>query len=446
MIASASSLFSDRDSMEDALRASEQKYHDLIENGMDVVFSLDLEGNFTYVSSQCQKILGYEPSELIGRSSLPMTHPEDVPACLGAIDKLMQGQSVYDLEYRGFTKDGTLHWYTNNLAPVFDRQGTIVGLQGILRIIDQQKEAEVELQQKNQQLEQQAKVLEAAMAELKRTQLQLMQSEKMSALGKLVAGIAHEINNPVSFIYGNLTHADNYVQDLLRLIHHYQTHYPQPIEAITEIIEDIDLPFLTQDLSQLFGSMKNGADRIKQIVLSLRNFARMDESGMKTVNLQEGLESTLLMMEHRLKSTTQGVQIQVHREFENLPMVNCYPGELNQVFMHLISNAIDALQDPAILQPQLWLEIGRSTDSTVLVKVRDNGLGISDAIVAKMFDPFFTTKPVGRGTGMGLALSYQIIAQRHGGQLEYRPNPLMSGSEFLLTIPMVLLERSEGAV
>jgi signal transduction histidine kinase len=329
---------------------------------------------------------------------------------------------------------------------VFDRQGTIVGLQGIVRIIDQQKEAEAELQLKNQQLEQQAKALEAAMAELRSTQLQLMQSEKMSALGKLVAGIAHEINNPVSFIYGNLTHADNYVQDLLRLIHNYQIHYPQPIEAITEIIEDIDLPFLTQDLSQLFGSMKNGADRIKQIVLSLRNFARMDESAMKTVNLQDGLESTLLMMEHRLKSTPQGVEIQVHWDIEDLPAVICYPGELNQVFMHLISNAIDALQDPAILQPQLWLEMRRSTDSTVLVKVRDNGLGISDAIAAKMFDPFFTTKPVGQGTGMGLALSYQIVVQRHGGQLEYRPNPLISGSEFFLTIPMVLLERSGVAV
>lgn len=292
------------------------------------------------------------------------------------------------------------------------------------------------------QLKQQAQYLEQALNKLQRTQSQLIQSEKMSSLGQLVAGIAHEINNPVSFIYGNINHVEAYFQNLLSLISHYQNYYPAPPSTITKAIAAIDLDFLRGDLPKLMRSMKTGAERIRKIILSLRNFARMDESEYKAVNLHDGIESTLMILENRLKEQAHRLPIDIIREYEDLPLVECYAGQLNQVFINILVNAIDAFdehkQDVNSLENQQnFIRIITSPldPQSVMIRFIDNGSGISEADQKRLFDPFFTTKPVGKGTGMGLAIAHQTITERHGGTLECKSS-VGQGTEFLITLPL----------
>lgn len=296
----------------------------------------------------------------------------------------------------------------------------------------------------------QAQYLADALQKLQQTQAQLIQHEKMSSLGQLVAGVAHEINNPVNFISGNITYANDYISDLLRMLSLYQEHYPDPVPPIQEMVEMIDLEFITEDLPQLLSSMKIGAERIYQIVISLRNFSRLDEAEMKPVNLHEGIENTLLILQNRLKRNKAGAIIQVLREYENLPLVECCAGQVNQVFMNLLSNAIDAvdevLDNPTIIistevivcpvVDKLEQNSDKSVDCVpqVIVRIRDNGCGMTEAIQQKVFNPFFTTKPVGKGTGLGLSISYQIIAEKHYGTIQCMSQPEV-GTEFRIQIP-----------
>jgi signal transduction histidine kinase len=278
--------------------------------------------------------------------------------------------------------------------------------------------------------------LQEALQNLKTTQAQLVQVEKMSSLGQMVAGIAHEINNPVNFIEGNSVHLGNYVNDLLQLVTLYQTHYPQPNRQITEFRETIDLDFLQQDSTQILSSIQMGAKRIGQIVLSLRNFSRLDESDRKFADLQEGIENTLMIVSHRLH------QIHLTQHYDNLPQVECYPAQLNQVILHLLTNAIDAIatQQNIAQQKQMSFsgEIAIATQKLnaqqVQIRIQDNGCGIPPEIQSKIFDPFFTTKAVGQGTGMGLAIVYQIIEKHHGTIKVH--SQMGSGTEFKITLPM----------
>ncbi|MDX2097071.1 MAG: ATP-binding protein [Leptolyngbyaceae cyanobacterium bins.59] len=295
---------------------------------------------------------------------------------------------------------------------------------------------------------------------LKEAQSQLIQTEKMSGLGQMVAGIAHEINNPINFIYGNLPHASSYTQDLLNLIELYQKKYPNRDPEIEDLEEEIDLEFLIEDLQKMLTSMRIGADRIREIVLSLRNFSRLDEAEMKYVSVHEGIDSTLLILQHRLKPSPTHVGIQVVKEYGNLPPVECYAGQLNQVFMNILSNAIDALDkaaqdapravtvpaDPAMagkgaapegaFKPCITIHTEVSADQRrVMVRFKDNGPGIDPAHQTKLFDPFFTTKPVGQGTGLGLSISYQIVVEKHHGSLKCVSDG-SQGAEFLLEIPI----------
>ncbi|MEM7712961.1 MAG: ATP-binding protein, partial [Cyanobacteria bacterium P01_A01_bin.68] len=292
-----------------------------------------------------------------------------------------------------------------------------------------------QLEEKNQELQAITQQLQTTLQKLKRTQSQLVHNEKMSSLGQLVAGIAHEINNPVSFIYGNLTYTSTYIESLLELIDIYQEHscnnnIPQAIEKI----EEIDLPYIREDVPNLINSMKMGASRIRDIVKSLRIFSRLDEANIKSIDIHESLDSTLMILVQKLGS------IQVIKDYAQLPQVNCYAGEINQVFLHLITNAIDALsagvgefiepkQAPTI---RITTEIG--TSNTVIVRIADNGMGMKDNIKQKIFDPFFTTKPVGQGTGMGLSISHQIITEKHRGNLECISSP-GQGTTFIIKIP-----------
>ncbi|MBW4649132.1 MAG: PAS domain S-box protein [Kastovskya adunca ATA6-11-RM4] len=293
-----------------------------------------------------------------------------------------------------------------------------------------------------QQAQEKATQLQQTLRQLQQTQAQLIQTEKMSGLGQLVAGVAHEINNPVNFIYGNLSHATTYTEDLLNLAALYAKHYPHPHPEIQDEIEAVDLDFISEDLPRLLKSMQMGSDRIRQIVLSLRNFSRTDEADKKDVDIHEGIENTLLILHHRFKAKSDYPEIEVVKEYSTLPLVECYVGQLNQVFMNILTNAIDALelldfsrQTPG-KKPKIWLRTSISDDqSRVLIRLIDNGPGMSESTRTRLFDPFFTTKPVGKGTGLGLSISYQIVVEKHGGELTCVSEP-GQGTEFCLEIPI----------
>ncbi len=281
------------------------------------------------------------------------------------------------------------------------------------------------------------------MEELKKMQVQLIQNEKMSSLGQMVAGVAHEINNPINFIYGNLSPAEEYIENLLSLIGMYQVYYPEPYAEIKAYQEDIELEFLREDLIKLLSSMKVGATRILEIVKSLRIFSHFDEAEIKQVDIHEGIDSTLMILQNRLKAKPEHPRIEVIKEYGNLLEVECYPGQLNQVFMNLLSNAIDAIEEfsSKLSREEIQAHPGKIRIYTnlnnydeVVIKIADNGMGMTEEVCSQMFNPFFTTKPIGKGTGMGLAISYSIVVDKHGGKLECN-SKLNSGTEFVIKIP-----------
>ncbi|BAZ10325.1 response regulator receiver sensor signal transduction histidine kinase [Calothrix sp. NIES-4071] len=343
------------------------------------------------------------------------------------------------------------------------------GAEVVLRI-----ENQINLRSLQNKLQEKNLLLQNAFDELNRNQVQQIQNEKMFALGQLVAGVAHEINNPVSFIYGNLQYANEYILDLLNIVKLYQQEYPNPTPKLQATIKDIDLNFIIHDLQSLMGAMYRGTERIRSIVLALQNFSRLDEATMKSVDIHEGIESTLVMLEHRLKETVARPMITVVKDFATLPQVMCYASELNQVFMHILNNAIDALeigngawrlgrksilqQDAVISRsqdidttqtlasqlpifanhidvPQILIQTQLISENTVKISIADNGPGIEQSTCARLFDPFFTTKPVGKGTGLGLSISYQIVVQKHHGNLRCDSSP-GQGAKFVIEIPV----------
>lgn len=335
--------------------------------------------------------------------------------------------------------------------------------------VRERQEAEKALIKLTQQEREKATQLELALQKLQQTQSQLVHNEKMVSLGQMVAGVAHEINNPVNFIYGNITPATEYTRDLLHLVSLYQQHYTQPVPEISEQLEIIEPEFIAKDFPQLLASMKEGADRIRQIVIALRNFSRFDEAEHKQVNIHEGIDNTLLLLRHRLKQQPYRSEIQVIKEYGQLSLIDCYPGELNQVFMNLLGNAIDAIDEsiinknitvpeylktdkiPTILIRTDVLEgcsqqkgpdsigssiqIGHKHKSRVVISISDNGSGMTPQVQQHLFNPFFTTKPPGRGTGLGLSISYRIVVDRHGGLIKC-DSVFGQGTEFAIELPI----------
>jgi signal transduction histidine kinase len=288
-------------------------------------------------------------------------------------------------------------------------------------------------------LQQQTRALERTLQNLKNAQAQLIQTEKMSSLGQMVAGVAHEINNPVSFIYGNILYATEHSQALLKLIELYRQEYIDTTPSIQQLIEEIELDFLIEDLPKVLSSMKIGAERIREIVLTLRNFSRLDEADMKAVNIHEGIDSTLIILQSRLKPKGDWREIQIVKQYGNLPAVECYAGQLNQVLMNIVNNAIDALisqaQRTEAFEPTIAIATEIVDSEWVKIKIKDNGIGISSSAQKRIFDPFFTTKPIGQGTGLGLSISYQIVTEKHRGYLKCVSEP-GKGTEFLIQLPV----------
>lgn len=305
------------------------------------------------------------------------------------------------------------------------------------------QEREEKLRQSEAREREKAIELELALQNLQRTQAQLIQTEKMSSLGQLVAGVAHEINNPVNFIYGNLTYVNQYTQQLLDLINLYQIE-ANNYHKIEALIEEIELEFIRDDLPKMLSSMMVGAERIRKIVLTLRNFSRLDEAEIKPVNIHEGIDSALMILQSRIKVKPDCPSIQIIQKYGDLPKIECYACQLNQVFMNLLSNAIDALNyyDKERSAEQIKNEPSTITICTCMLNrdwvricIKDNGPGMTNDVRNRLFSPFFTTKPVGEGTGLGLSISYQIVVDKHGGELMCFSQP-DRGAEFVIEIPV----------
>ncbi|MBD2494693.1 PAS domain-containing protein [Nostoc sp. FACHB-280] len=435
--------------VQEAFIECEDHFRTIVENANNIISALTPDGFYSYVSPNWREILGHEVSEVEGQPFASFLHPEDLSTCTDYFTKaLITGEPQDTIEYRIKHKNGTWRWHSCYLSAIKDASGSIIYFVGICHDITVRKREEIRRQRIEKALRKseakfrtKTQQLEETLRQLQQTQSQLIQSEKMSSLGQLVAGIAHEINNPVNFIYGNVKYANDYVQDLLHLIEIYQQYCSPSSPEIYQEIYAVDLDFIRHDLPKVLDSMNTGAERIRQIVLSLRNFSRVDEEGMKFVNIHEGIDNALLLLQNRLKSQPESSEIEVIKEYGDLPQVMCHPGQINQVFMSLLTNAIDALEEVAIAHPQIQIRTQVQANDRIKISITDNGSGINEKIRDRIFDPFFTTKPVGKGTGMGLSISYQIIVKKHRGELYCISTP-GGGTEFVISIPTQLVEEA----
>ncbi|MEG4337780.1 PAS domain S-box protein [Microcoleus sp. D3_18_C2] len=438
----------DRLSLTAKVRASEELFRTIFEDAPIAIYLANLDDNkLVRVNKTYCEMLGYTAAELLAQTFIELGHPEDSPKNLQVADSLERGEIThYQIELRQITATGKIVWVNVTATLIRDGEGQPIYNLGMIENITNRKISAAALQASESQLRKQAAQLQEAYEQLQNAQIQLVQSEKMSSLGQMVAGIAHEINNPATFINGNISHTYNYFHDLIELLSLYQECYPSPVPQIAEKVKELELDFLKEDLPKMLNSMRVGVERIRNIVLSLRNFSRLDESEMKLVDLHEGIDSTLLILQHRLHQASIKSGIEIIKEYGKISKIYCCAGQLNQVFLNIISNAIDALENQpeprTIVIRTLMKKAGLKSHSKsqlsdcdrIVICIADSGPGMSEEVRKRLFDPFFTTKPVGAGTGLGLSISHQIVVEKHKGSLRCISAP-GQGAEFWIEIP-----------
>ncbi len=403
----------------------EERYRSIFDNAIDGMFQSTPEGQFITANASLARMYGYVSVEELCTSISDISQQLYVrpDRRTDFMRTVLRNGEVSDFEAQIYCKNGTILWISETVRSVKDAQNNLMFYEGTVKdITDRKRNSEI--------LRVRSSELEETLTQLRHSQAKLLQQEKMSSLGQLVAGMAHEINNPVSFISGNLVYAEQYFEDLVQAFHD------------AGLVPGDDLEFVLKDLPILLQSIRTGADRIRLIVQALKNFSRLDEAEEKEVDIHEGIESTLLLLSHRLDTTANRPKVKVIKDLGSLPKVHCYPGLLNQALMNLMGNAIDALDASTTngKQPKLELRTKLVDANQIMIWISDNGSGMPTEVQDRIFDPFFTTKGVGEGTGMGLAISYQIIVEKHGGQLECI-SVLGKGTEFVIILP-VSLEKS----
>ncbi|MBE9181710.1 PAS domain-containing protein [Oculatella sp. LEGE 06141] len=437
-----------REQIESDLNSSRQLLQLVMDTLPEAIFWKDRDSVFLGCNRNFADDAGLaSPKEIVGKTDYDLPWKQEETEFYRECDRrvMLTDKAELGIVEPQLNNEGRQTWLETNKVPLHDGNGKVIGILATYQDVTARKQAEIALQELNQKLQLQTLELSSALEQLQQSHLQLIQREKMSALGNLVAGVAHEINNPVGFLLGNLQPAQDYTRDLLELIDLYQKIYPDPEPELKDKVEAIDLKYIRDDMPKLLRSMHEGIRRIQSISISLRTFSRADTEFRVPFKINEGLDSTLLILKHRLKANMDRPAIEVIVNYQEMPPIRCFPGQLNQVFMNLLANAIDALEEgnqgkmfaEIQLQPNCISVVTElsACQQWVVIRIQDNGVGMTEDTQRKMFETAFTTKEVGKGTGLGLAIAHQIIVDKHGGTIEVSSTP-GQGTEFVLRIPI----------